>query len=387
MKPETLILTCSNLKCGISLISIHIIKNLGKILNFIICGKKIMRGTLLEKIFGFALVFAFLAVGQIFAQETQPTKVNFGQSRNPKTKAKKETPQTQETQSNQTNTNDVQTNSEAENTNAESLSVASKTLEVVKRANTEAIAPTEIYKVGIGDVLFISLQNAPSSTANYFTVLNNGSIDYPLAGEMVLVAGMTVEEIEDSLKSKIKLYENPQVSVKLREYASHSITVLGLVEKSGQKFLQREAIPLYVVRAEAVVQAKAERVIIKRADSTTEKFDLKDSKYENILVFPGDIIEFTMGEGKSLDNPSSQYFYIGGNINSAGQKTFTNGMTLTQAILASGGLKKSSAKKVIIRRKNEQGLLVSSEYNLKDIKDGKSPDPILQAGDTIEIEN
>ena len=348
-----------------------------------------MRGTLLNKLFIFATISACLFVGQIFAQDT--TNVNFGQSRNPRTKPKKESTetQTQENQTNQTTSTENQTQANTEtNPNFESRSVANKTLEVVKRASTEAISPMEIYKVGVGDVLFISLQNAPSNTSNYFTVLNNGTIDYPLAGEMITVAGMTAEEIEDLLKGKIKLYENPQVSVKLREYSSHSITVLGLVEKSGQKFLQREAIPLYVVRAEAIVQPKAERVIIKRADSTTEKFDLKDSKYENILVFPGDIIEFTIGDGKTVENSGSQqFFYIGGNVNSAGQKNFTPGITLTQAILASGGLRKASAKKVIVRRKNEQGLLVSTEYNLKDIKDGKSPDPILQAGDTIEIEN
>ena len=346
------------------------------------------------------MIFTFLGVGQIFAQEqNQPTKVNFGQSRNPKTKAKKETSTENQTQENLNSTNQTdspntknQTNSDNNSTATtefESRSVANKTLEVVKRANTEAISPTEIYKIGIGDVLFISLQNAPSNTANYFTVLNDGTIDYPLAGEMMTVAGMTVEEIEDLLKGKIKLYENPQVSVKLREYSSHSIRVLGLVEKAGEKFLQREAIPLYVVRAEAIVQPKAERVIIKRANSTTEKFDLKDSKYENVLIFPGDIIEFTAGDGKTAETNSNltQFYYIGGNISAAGQKNFTNGITLTQAILASGGLRKASAKKVIVRRKNEQGLLVSTEYNLKDIKDGKSPDPILQAGDTIEIEN
>ena len=358
-----------------------------------------MRGTLLNKLSIFAFILAFFFVGQTFAQETQnqPTKVNFGQSRNPKTKPKQENTETQTQENvNQTNQTDStisenQTNSNTNSqtdTNFESRSVANKTLEVVKRANTESIAPTEIYKVGIGDVLFISLQNAPSNTSNYFTVLNDGTIDYPLAGEMVAVAGMTVEEIEDSLKGKIKLYENPQVSVKLREYSSHSITVLGLVEKAGQKFLQREAIPLYVVRAEAIVQSRADRVIIKRANSTTEKFDLKESKYENVLVFSGDIIEFTSGEAQTVANSNTQqFFYIGGNIISAGQKNFTQGITLTQAILASGGLRKASAKKVIVRRKNEQGLLVSTEYNLKYIKDGKMPDPILLAGDTIEIEN
>ena len=357
-----------------------------------------MRGTLLEKTSILALIFTFLCVGQISAQETQnqPTKINnFGQSRNPKTKPKQADTQIQAqeitAQTNQTvspaNENQPNTDTQTD-TDFESRSVASKTLEVVKRAKTEAFAPTDIYKVGIGDVLFISLQNAPSNASNYFTVLNDGTIDYPLAGVMIAVTGMTVEEIEDSLKAKIKLYENPQVSVKLREYASHSITVLGLVEKAGQKFLQREAIPLYVVRAEAVVQTRADRVIIKRADSTTEKFDLRESKYENILIFAGDIIEFTAADAQAVENSNTpQFFYIGGNIISSGQRNFTAGMTLTQAILASGGLRKVGAKKVIVRRKNEQNLLVPSEYNLKDIKDGKSPDPILQPGDTVEIEN
>ena len=348
-----------------------------------------MRGTLLKKISVLVFVVVFLMASQIFAQETQTTKVNFGQSKNPKTKPKKESNenQTQETQTSEVVSNENQTES-VETTQTESRSVANKTLEVVKRASTESIAPTEIYKVGVGDVLFISLQNAPANTANYFTVLNNGAIDYPLAGEMLTVAGMTVEEIEDSLKEKIKLYENPQVSVKLREYASHSITVLGLVEKSGQQFLKREAIPLYVVRAEAIVQAKAQRVIIKRIGGATETFDLKDSKYENILVFSGDIIEFTTSDNSAVENNSgTQYYYIGGNIASAGQKSYVSGLTLTQAILASGGLRKANAKKVIVRRKNPQGLLVPTEYNLKDIKDGKSPDPILQSGDTVEIEN
>lgn len=350
-----------------------------------------MCGNWLIKFFVLMLYAVSLTAGQVHAQETQTSKVNFGQSRNPKTKPKKESVDNQKTENQTTienNSTVVTEVSENQTENqTENRSVASKTLEVVKRASTVSVAPTEIYKVGIGDVLFVSLQNAPANTANYFTVLNDGTIDYPLAGEMINVSGMTVEEIEDLLKNKIKLYENPQVSVKLREYASHSITVLGLVEKSGQQFLKREAIPLYVVRAEAVVQSKAQIVIIKRADSTTEKFDLKDPKYENVLVFPGDIIEFTYGAGNSEAVSGTQlFFYIAG-VTLGGQRNFTNGMTLTQAILASGGLRKQTAKKVIVRRKNEQGLLSAIEFNLKDIKEGKTPDPILQAGDTIEIEN
>jgi protein involved in polysaccharide export with SLBB domain len=346
------------------------------------CGYKNMRINWLRKPSIFLSIFSVILVGQAFAQETSTTRVNFGYSQNPKTKTKKENAEVPVNNSQQT----VQTENTEQKT--ENTTVAQKTFDIAKRANLASVSPAEIYKVGIGDVLFISLQNAPAKESNYFTVLNNGTIDYPLAGEMVSVAGFTAEEIEDLLKEKIKLYENPQISVKLREYASHSITVLGLVEKAGVKFLQREAIPLYVVRAEAVVQSKANGVSIKRANSQTEKFDLKDAKYEEVLVFPGDIVEFTAGDGKSLANTQTPpFYYIGGNISAAGQKDFYAGITLTQAILASGGLKKADAKKVTIRRKNEQGLLVPTEYNLKEIKNGKLPDPILEAGDTIEIGN
>jgi protein involved in polysaccharide export with SLBB domain len=60
-------------------------------------------------------------------------------------------------------------------------------------------------------------------------------------------------------------------------------------------------------------------------------------------------------------------------------------LTLTQAILASGGLRKALVKRVVIRRKNFQGLLEATEYNLKLIKEGKQVDPPLQPGDTVEI--
>jgi len=213
--------------------------------------------------------------------------------------------------------------------------------------------------------------------------LNDGTIDYPLAGEMVTVAGLKTEEIEETLKGKIKLYENPQISVKIREYASHTITVLGLVEKAGEKKLQREAVPLYVIRAEAIVQTKAAQAVIRRTNAATETIELKDAKSDEVLIFPGDIVEFGAGDNKAASE--SNFYYIGGEVANGGQKEFYRGITLTQAILASGGLRKSNIKKVVIRRKNSQGLLILWLYNLKAVKDGKEPDPALEAGDTIEV--
>lgn len=345
-----------------------------------------MKTTLFKISALFSSFVILVSCNVLVAQTTETTttkKVNFGYSQNPKTKKKKETPN--QDQSVQENTAEIQDTNTLE-TNPATETIANKTLQVVKNANKKALPPTENYLVGVGDILFINLQNS-SKGSTYFTVLNDGTIDYPLAGEMLSVAGLTTEEIEDILREKVKLYENPQISVKVREYSSHKITVLGMVEKFGEKYIQREAVPLFVVRAEAVVQPNASRVVIRRADSTTETFSLKDEKSENTLIFPNDIVEFTTDETQADKSGQFRFFFIGGNVMSVGQKDFFSGLTLTQAILASGGLKKESVKKVVIRRKNAEGLLVSTEYNLKLIKDGKVPDPTLEAGDTIEVGN
>jgi polysaccharide biosynthesis/export protein len=363
--------------------------------------------TLLNKSLTYLLISGVIFVSGITAQNTteKPKRVNFGFSQNPKTKNKTETQENKDKDA--ASVTAVSKIESAESSNPQTLinnenasgaqedleqtaefktpSIASKTLEIAKRSTAAAVSPSEVYKVGVGDVLFISLQNAPARESTYFTILNDGTIDYPLAGEMISVGGLTVEEIEDLLKTKVKLYENPQISVKIREHASHSITVLGLVSKAGEKFLQREAIPLYVVKAEAIVEPKANQVFIKHFNSIAETINLNETKSDDILIFPGDVLEFKSSQAIGVAEPTAMYYYIGGEIISAGQKDFHQGITLTQAILASGGLKKSNAKKIVVRRKNEQGLLSPIAFDLNAIKDGKQPDPVLQAGDTIEV--
>ena len=339
------------------------------------------------------IVYGFLLIGLAtvtysFAQ-TQPEnikQINFRYSQNPKANTKS-TPQKSNNVSNDSDSAVKKEVEKSENTssNTESRTIAAKTFEIAKRANVAALSPTEVYKIGTGDILIISLQNAPNNATNYFTVLSDGTIDYPLAGEMISVSGLTTEEIEDLLEEKIKLYANPQVVVKVREFASHSFTVLGLVEKAGEKFLQREAMPLYAIRAEAITQPQVTTAIIKRANGETEKIELSDSKSDDVLIFPNDIVEFKSAETENIAAKTPQFYYIGGNINSGGQKDFYQGITLTQAILASGGLKKTNVKRVIIRRKNQEGMLSPLEFDLKSIKTGNQIDPVLQAGDTVEL--
>lgn len=271
---------------------------------------------------------------------------------------------------------------EAVKADVERPSIAQATFRIAKAAETRSLAPTEIYKIGVGDVLYVGLRNSPQGSG-YFTVRPDGTIDYPLAGENVQVLDQTVEAIEELLTNSISLFKDPQVDVKVRQYASHRITVGGLVDNAGEKYLQREAMPLFAIRAEAGTSATATKVSIRRGTQNAQLLDLNDPKTENTLILPGDIVEF-IGDG-GLVGANGSYF-IGGEIMSGGQKALTSGLTLYQAVVAARGAK-GDPKKAVIRRKNEKGLFTVQEHNLRSIKTGKAIDPFLAPGDVIEIGN
>jgi polysaccharide export outer membrane protein len=249
--------------------------------------------------------------------------------------------------------------------------------------NTASVAPvvlTNVYRVGVGDVLDIRLLNANTSESTLFTVLEGGLLEYPLAGDPLQIAGLTADEIGARITSKVKIYEKPQVVVSVREYGSHNVIVTGLVNDPGTKRLRREAVPLYVLLAEAQPRPEAGRATIMRTGSPGITIDLSDSTATAALVYPGDVITLTVAPPKP-----PQFYFIGGQINSPGQKDFHAGLTLTQAILASGGGSRFAGNKVKVSRQGPDGRLVTTEYNLKTIESGKDPDPLLQPGDRIEI--
>ncbi len=249
-------------------------------------------------------------------------------------------------------------------------------------SDSSASAParplTEIYRVGVGDVLDIRLLNSANSKSTLFTVMEGGVIDMPMAGGSVSVAGLTPEEIQNILGKELKrraVQEKAQVSVGVRQYLSHSVTVTGLVVHPGTKFLRREMVPLYVVLADSQLRNDSGRVVIMRA-GTPSTHDLRDSETLNINVQSGDVI--------TISSRPQEYYYIGGHISSPGQKSFQPGITLLQALLAAGGTTRQDGKAEILRE-GADGRLVTIRYNIKQIRSGAAEDPKLQAGDRIEV--
>ena len=242
---------------------------------------------------------------------------------------------------------------------------------------TREPAPTVVYHVGIGDVLDIRLSNLPTRESTLFTVLKNGSLEYPLLSAPLAVAGMTTDEIAKVLSNEIKVIKTARVSVSVRDYASHTVVITGLVDSPGRKTMRREAMPLFAVLAEALPRPEAFLAILVRSGNG-KTISLSNEQEMSTLVLPGDVITISGGA-------AARFVYVGGDVASRGEKEFREGMTLTQAILSAGGGARGSKTSVKVARRNSDGFLMSHEYNLQSIQEGKSQDPLLEAGDRIEV--
>jgi protein involved in polysaccharide export with SLBB domain len=252
--------------------------------------------------------------------------------------------------------------------------------EILPVARVPETALTKVYRVGPNDVLDVRLNEAPSQLSTLYTVTPAGMLEHPLLNEPMVVAGLTAEEIgsriEDDLRKRA-IVETPKALVGVRDYASHTVLVSGLVKDSGTKFLRREAIPLYVVVADAQPLPEATKVTVVRADKNQiYEIDLSQAADMNFLVRSGDVI--------TLRPAATEFVYLGGEIKFPGEKTFRRGLTLMQVILASGGIT-PKAKTAEIARNNEEGFLIPTRVKLKDLVAGKAADPVLRPGDRISI--
>ena len=95
------------------------------------------------------------------------------------------------------------------------------------------------------------------------------------------------------------------------------------------------------------------------------------------LVRQGDVV--------TLRPLPRQFVYVAGAVREPGQREFHAGLTLTQALLAAGGLTSPGGAVVNVTRQAADGRLATARYVLAEIRSGKTPDPTLRPGDRLEV--
>lgn len=265
---------------------------------------------------------------------------------------------------------------------ATAIGIVWMTIGFVTPVQAEEASLSSSYLIGNGDTIEITVwagQKKEESLSGEYFVFSSGMIEMPLLGR-IPVSGksleVTAQELHDQLATSF--IRNPHVTLRMHEYGSQMIYVLGSVEKPGS-FAMKRSMSL----AEALANAEGadsaikgdKQVKISRVSGEKIVVDLEQMLRDgtgNIPLKAGDVIYVTEG----------QYVVVNGKVDSPGNVPWRKGITVTEAIATAGGASSSANLREVYLIRGEQRIPV----NVKKIAQGRLPDVILEQGDKLFVE-
>jgi polysaccharide export outer membrane protein len=257
------------------------------------------------------------------------------------------------------------------------------------------------YKIGPEDLLEISIFEDEKLNKTV-RVSSQGNISLPLLG-ILKVKGLTANELEKEIRDLLaeKYFQDPHVSVFIKEYRNQRISVMGSVEKpgvydvTGQKTvldilamaggLKGDAGPLlFLIRPPRL----EDEVLKGKKDSDDQSLKTFMIDLEGLLV-KGDLaLNLPLIHGDVINIPVSGKIFVGGEVKIPGG--FSLGgkkLTLSQAISLAGGLgPKAAGSETKIFRYSEKGTdkeILSA--NVYAIQKGQEEDLHLKESDIIIV--
>lgn len=166
------------------------------------------------------------------------------------------------------------------------------------------------YRIGPQDVLDISVYLAPDLTKTV-QVAETGTINLPLVGD-VKAGGVTPRELERSLKAELgrTYFQDPQVTVFVKEYNSQRVTLEGAISKPGVYPYRGPTTLLQLIASAGGLNdiADGSDVMVFRTASGTRqaaKFnvdEIKAGRLDDPPIIQGDVVIVNTSTGKKLYN-------------------------------------------------------------------------------------
>ncbi len=224
-------------------------------------------------------------------------------------------------------------------------------------ANTDATTIAEarpIYIINVGAQLLITVFGHDELTA-LVTVRPDGKIAYPMAGD-VDAAGSTIVQLSSVIGKRLSdlgYYEDPQVTVQLKEPGQEIIYIFGDVKEPGQK---RFSEPVNVVEVLAAAGGYIKTADLANARIRKKQGEVISVDLENLLK--KDIIDqgvvndelltdrFTLENGDVLIIPSiikEDQITIIGHVQEPGHYSVESAISLVEALALAGGTSKATA--------------------------------------------
>jgi polysaccharide export outer membrane protein len=249
--------------------------------------------------------------------------------------------------------------------------------------------PSIEYRVGPGDILEVTvLGNADLSRTA--TVQPSGSIAFPLLNE-VPVAGLTVPEIQRKMTALLAkdFLVDPHVEVRVKEYQSQFVIVLGEVNTPGRKVLRSGSRLVDVlVQAGGFTPRASGDVVITRTDGSfdggAKVLRMRLSGAFSVQDYVG--LEIALRNGDVITASARQYVTVEGEVQRPGRYAIEGDLTVTGAISTAGGLTRFGSSDVKVRRIDAAtGKVTITKVDLKSVRKGSRPDPAVAPNDVITV--
>ena len=261
-------------------------------------------------------------------------------------------------------------------------------------------SPSRDYRIGPEDLIEFSVYEDEKLNKTV-RVSSQGDISLPLLG-VLKVEGLTAVQLEKEIRELLseKYYQNPHVSVFIKEFRSQSISVIGAVEKPGvlevmgqRRLLDALALAgglkedsgqlLFLIRASLTDERSTE----KREDSAEKGPETLVIDLEELLIKGNLSLNLPLKHGDVINIPVSGKVYVGGNVKGPGGFPLRGKtVTVSQAIAMAGGLDdkaNGSGTKIFRHGEGNEGGVISVDVNA--IQKGESKDVYLRENDIIIV--
>jgi len=257
-----------------------------------------------------------------------------------------------------------------------------------KTSTNNATTPDPELKIASGDLLEISVFGADffcgSEKNNCDARVNSsGNVVLPLIGT-VSVAGLTVVQAEQLIAARLSqghFYNNPQVTIIQKEYATQGIVVAGEVAKPGvYPLLGSHTTLLHAISAAGGTTVRAGNDVIithKSNPNQPHHADLSSVTGGNTPLMPGDTVVVS----------KAGIVYVVGDVKQPSGIVMERGLTVMKAIaMAQGTNPTADLNNAKLIRNTPQGKQ-EIPISLKKIMFDKAPDIELQPEDVLFIPN
>lgn len=199
-------------------------------------------------------------------------------------------------------------------------------------------AYAEEYRLGAGDVVRITVYEHDDLTTED-RITDRGNITMPLLGE-VMLNDLTKSEAERFISQQLvvrDLIKKPSVTVRVVQYHSQSVSILGLVGKPGTYSLDKTSSILdLLAQAGGILPDGDEHIsLLRKKGDQTVKIDIdlramfdQGHMDNNLNVTNGDVIYVAR----------APMFYIYGEVQHQGAYRLQRDMSVLQALAVGGGL-------------------------------------------------